>query len=101
MHIICDHAYLHQSRMIINYLDISKIKWVALPPYRPGLNLIECYPEFFQKNHLMAGPINFLTFVNKDAGETWNRLKGIVINTILRLTNQFFFYSHASHYREQ
>ena len=97
IYIICDHAYLHRSHKVINYLKIFSIKLVVLPSYRPGLNLIKRFPGFFPKKSCMSGTINFLTFVIKDACEKPRAdPMGIVVNALLRLTNRLFFYSHTS-----
>ena len=46
---ICDNAKYYRSKKVKEYLQMSKIKLVFLPPYSPNLNLIERLWKYFRK----------------------------------------------------
>ncbi|MDR4503210.1 MAG: IS630 family transposase [Candidatus Scalindua sp.] len=49
---ICDNARYYRSKKVKEYLEISKVKIVFLPPYSPNLNLIERLWKYFRKKVL-------------------------------------------------
>lgn len=52
IHIILDNAKYNHSRMVREYVSTSRIRLHYLPPYAPGLNLIERLWKFFKKKTL-------------------------------------------------
>ncbi|WP_345375351.1 IS630 family transposase, partial [Algivirga pacifica] len=49
IYIICDNARYYRSKKLIEWLKMSKIKLVFLPPYSPNLNLIERLWKYMRK----------------------------------------------------
>ena len=47
--IIVDNARYYRSKLVSEYLELSKIELIFLPPYSPNLNLIERLWKFMRK----------------------------------------------------
>jgi len=48
VYVIADNAKYYRSKEVNEYLTMSKIKVIFLPPYSPNLNLIERVWKFFK-----------------------------------------------------
>lgn len=49
MHLFADNARYYRSRLVMDYIETSKIKLHFLPPYSPNLNPIERLWKFLKK----------------------------------------------------
>jgi transposase len=52
IYVICDNARYYRSKLVNQFLEVSKIQLVFLPSYSPNLNLIERLWKFMKKKIL-------------------------------------------------
>lgn len=52
IYVIVDNASYHRAKNVKEYLNVSRVRLVFLPPYSPNLNLIERLWKFFHKKVL-------------------------------------------------
>jgi len=49
IYVILDNAGYYRNKLVMHYVENSKIRPLFLPPYAPNLNLIERLWKFFKK----------------------------------------------------
>ncbi len=87
IYIILDNAKYYYSKLVKEFIQISKVKLVFLPSYSPNLNLIERLWKFFKKkilynryhaniNAFRLASINFFKNINKFHDEISNIMFG-------------------------
>lgn len=69
VYLICDNARYNRNRMLQNWAQHQRVKFVFLPPYSPNLNIIERLWRFLRKQ-----------IINSTYYDTYSKFKSAIVH---------------------